>query len=171
VWVNRICRYLILIEVLGLSFTAASVEAADWTNRIPETLWRALENPKHFELLSLDPDYHEQHRPRDEFHDFRILGSMTVSDAETRSNLVAALKKSAQESKGFIANCFNPRHGIRVIRDGKTNDLVICFECLNVKTFENDKQSEGFPISDSAQSAESLFNRVLMKQKIPLAGR
>jgi hypothetical protein len=81
------------------------------------------------------------------------------------------LKKSAQESKGFIANCFNLRHGICLTRDGKTNDLVICFECLYVKSFENDKQGEGIPTSDSAQSAESLFNRALMKQKIPLAGR
>jgi hypothetical protein len=83
------------------------------------------------------------------------------------------LKKSVAESKGAAADCFNPRHGIRVIYDGKTNDLVICFQCFQVLVYQNGKEEKppDFLIGDSAQSAESLFNRVLMKQKIPLAGR
>ncbi len=168
---NAICGYrFILIAVLGLSLTAAAT-AADSTNKIPDSALTALENAEQFELLSLDPDYHGKHRLNEEFQGWRILGSITVKDAEVRNELVTALKKSAQESKGFIANCFNPRHGVRVSRDGKTNDFVICFECLHVEAFENGKNDTGFPISDSAQSTESLFNRVLMKQKIPLAGR
>jgi len=132
-----------------------------------------LENAERFELLSLDPERYQNRRPKEEFHMWRILGTMVITNAEIRNDLVTALNKSVKESRGLAAGCFNPRHGIRVIYDGKTNDLVICFECLQVLVYqnENERKPQGFLISDSAKNAESLFNRVLMKQKIPLAGR
>jgi hypothetical protein len=133
-----------------------------------------LEKPEQFELLSLDPSRFEKRRPKEEFHCWRILGSMTVKDRESQNELVTALKKCVVESKRLVAGCFNPRHGIRVIQDGKTYDLVICFECLQVLVYLNEnnlKPDNNFLIRDSSQSAESLLNRVLMKQKIPLAGR
>lgn len=167
---NRICGCLILI--LGLLFTAASVRAADWTNKIPDSALTALESAQQFELLSLDPNFDPDRRPKEEFHGWRSLGRIVVNDAETRDHLVRALKKSVEERKGKgVPKCFNPRHGIRVTRDGKTNDLVICFECLQVKTFENDKRGQDFLIGESAEFAESLFNRVLTKRRIPFAGK
>jgi hypothetical protein len=171
---NTIAHYgFIVIAVLGLSYTSASVKAADLTNKIPEAVRTALENAERFELLSLNPNAQPNQRPNEQFHGWRILGSTVVKDAETRNDLVTALKKGVEENKGMAANCFNPRHGIRVSRDGNTNDLVICFECLQVLVYQNDKGEKpaGFLISDSTQSAESLFNRALMKQKIPLADR
>lgn len=96
-----------------------------------------------------------------------------VTNANIRNDLVTALKRSVEENTNMVARCFSPRHGIRVIYDGKTNDLAICFQCLRVLDYQNDHEEkpEEFLIRDSTRSTESLFNRVLMKQKIPLAGR
>jgi hypothetical protein len=169
---NAIPSYrLILIAVLGLSLTSASVKAAEWTNTIPDAVRMAFDNAEQFELLSLNPDFHEQHEPNEEFHGWRILGKMAVKNADTRKELVTSLEKAAKESNGFGANCFNPRHVIQVMYKGKSYALAICFECKRVVIYENEKQSATVLITDSAQNAESLFNRVLMKQKIPLAGK
>jgi hypothetical protein len=162
---------LVLVIILALSLTARPLTAVESTNQIPNSARVALEKSEQFELLSIDPDIYSNRRPNEEFQGHRILGSMMVTNAEVRSELVTALKKSVEESKGAVANCFNPRHGIRVIFDEKTNDFVICFQCLQVATYENNRATAGFLISDSTQATESLFNRVLMKRKIPLAGR
>jgi hypothetical protein len=164
---------LIQITAVVLSLCATSLLAADATNKIPDSARVALEKAEQFELLSLDPERHQNRWPKYEFHGWRILGSMMIKDAEARNDLVTALKKSVEENNNMVARCFNPRHGIRVIYDGKTNDLVICFQCLQVLVYQcdDDEKPEDFLIRDSSQSAQSLFNRVLMKQKIPLAGR
>jgi|KBSMisStandDraft_5_1062788.scaffolds.fasta_scaffold204423_2 hypothetical protein len=161
---------LIQITALILSLSAISVTAGDWTNKIPDSARIALEKPEQFELLSLDPNRYPNHRPKEEFHGWRILGSMTVKDAESQNELVTALKKCVEENKGMAKSCFNPRHGIRVTRDGKTNDLAICFECARVLAFERgkDEKPDLFFVTGSAQP---LFNRTLMKRNIPLAGR
>lgn len=171
---NTMQRYhFIRIAALFLSLSATSLAAAEWTNKIPDSARVALEKAEQFELLSLDPERHQNRRPKEEFRGWRILGSMMVTNTGVRSDLVTALRKNVEENKNMVARCFHPRHGIRVIYEGKTNDLVICFQCLAVLVYQNDNEEkpEEVLIRDSAQSTESLFNRVLMKEKIPLAGR
>src|SRR5262245_32810968 len=106
--------HFIRITALVLSLSVTSLTAADWTNKIPDSTRVALEKPEQFELLSLDPGRYRNRRPNEELHGWRILGSTMVTNTEARNDLVTALKKSVQESKGLSAHCFNPRHGIRV---------------------------------------------------------
>ncbi|ELP33777.1 hypothetical protein RBSWK_02323 [Rhodopirellula baltica SWK14] len=47
--------------------------------------------------------------------------------------------------------CFNPRHGLRAIYDGKTYDVVICFECLQGTWFVDDVEMPGFLLTRSPQ--------------------
>lgn len=56
------------------------------------------------------------------------------------------------------AQCFNPRHGIRVMRNGKQDDLVICFECLSFRLYG--ASEGGFVITDTPKA---LFDEVLRK--------
>jgi hypothetical protein len=65
-----------------------------------------------------------------------------------------------------MANCFDPRHGIRAKDKERTVDLVICFRCLQVAIFEQGKEQQtvlttSFP--------EPTFDAVLTKAKVPLA--
>jgi hypothetical protein len=155
----------VLFPLLALFMVSAFVSAADKDNKIPDELQAILEKAEQFELLSLSPD-RPQEKPRDAFHDWKILGKTTVKDAEARQKLVAAFKKGVEDNKGIAAACFNPRHGIRVTHDGKTSDFVICFECYQVQVFVGDKQEKGFLITDSPTSA---FDGILKEANIPLA--
>jgi hypothetical protein len=139
--------------------------AAD--NKIPADLLAALEKAEEFELLSLDPKEPDE-KPKDGFHGWRVLGKTAVTDAETRKKLVAAFKKGATDSDGTVAACFIPRHGIRVTREKKTVDFVVCFQCLQVKAYAGDAAAGGFLTTAGPQKA---FDAVLTDAKVPLAGK
>jgi hypothetical protein len=120
-----------------------------------------LEKATELELFSLDPmDQNE----KEGFHGYKILGKTAVKD-DTRKQLVAAFKKGVQDNKGTAANCFIPRHGVRFKIDKVTVDLVICFQCFQVRQYYDDKSGPGFLITDSPQPA---FNKVLKDAGVPL---
>jgi hypothetical protein len=65
-----------------------------------------------------------------------------------------------------VARCFDPRHGIRATSGETVADLVICFECLQIEAYVNDKHLQGALTSASPQA---FLNGVLRDAKIPLA--
>src|SRR5262245_9650245 len=124
---------------------------------IPATAAAALEKADQFELLAIDPKYQDE-KPKDDFHGWRILGRTSIKDANTRKKLVAALKQGAAENDGMFANCFNPRHGIRVTHEGKTIDFLICFECMRVEIYADQMRDGDFL---TARSPQPVFDEVL----------
>ena len=133
-------------------------------DEIPADAKTALEKATEWELYSLDPE-HQKDPPKDGFHGWKVLGKTTVKDADTRKTLLAALDKGAKDNDGTVARCFDPRHGIRVKAGDQTIDLVICFECYQVKTFMGDKLGRGFLTTRSPQPA---LDKVLTDAKVPL---
>ena len=131
---------------------------------IPRDAKAALEKATEWELYSLDPE-HQKDPPKDGFHGWKVLGKTTVKDADTRKALLAALDKGAMDNDGTVARCFDPRHGIRVKDGDKTIDLVICFECYQVKVFTGDKHAGDFLTTRSPQPA---LDKVLTDAKVPL---
>ena len=90
-----------------------------------------------------------------------------VKDAEVRKEIVTALDKGIGESDGNWAKCFDPRHGIRVQREGKTVELVICFECGWVYIFTGDKEErQGVVVTTGKPQA--VFDKVLKDADVPL---
>ena len=89
-----------------------------------------------------------------------------MTDATQREKLVAVLRKGTTEHDGTFANCFNPRHGIRVASGGMTTDLVICFECLWVEVHRDGERVGGFA---TQLYSESVFDEVLLAAGVPLA--
>lgn len=133
----------------------------DHKNVIPATVAAILEQADHFELLSLDP--HPQWKAaKGDFYGYRVLGTAVIEDAENRKKLVFAFKRVVAENQGYIAACFNPRHGICVTRNEKQADFVICFECAQVQVFGEVHGT--FLISSSART---LFDGVLRDSEIP----
>lgn len=134
-------------------------------SKIPTGVVAVLEDADQFELLSIDPD-RPQERPRDDFHGWKVLGRSQIKDAETRKKLLSALKKGVGENDGTAAACFDPRHGIRATHEGRTVDLVICFECFQVQFYVGEKREGGFLTTGSPQT---VFDQVLRDAGVPLA--
>jgi hypothetical protein len=154
-----------LFALLMLVTACAAVPAGEKDKKIPDDLRVILEKAEQFELLSLSPEPLRE-KPKDAFHDWKVLGKTTVKDAEVRKKLVTAFEQAVADNMGDAAAGFNPRHGIRVTHDEKTVDFVICFECLHVQVFVGDKQVKGFLITDSPAAT---FDEVLQEAKVQLA--
>ena len=67
-------------------------------------------------------------------------------------------------SKGLVAGCFKPRHGIRAVVDGKKVELVICYECLSMSVYVDGKRSSALTV----KGPEKVFNKFLTDAKVPL---
>ena len=128
-----------------------------------ERLAAVVEKAADFDLYSLEPGVEDE---KDGFHGYKVLGKVAVKDDATRKALAAAFRKAVEEKGLAPARCFIPRHGIRVQQDGNTVDLVICFECFQVKDFVGDRKGTGCLIGRSAQPA---FDKVLKDAGVPLA--
>ena len=153
-------RKLPLASVIGIILLCGVVV---WGS-VPDPVMKSLQAADHYELLSLDPGHFSTPQPNS-FHQFNVLGRTFITDPATRAKLNSALQVGAREP-GVPARCFNPRHGIRVTHAGHTTDLVICFECRQVKVYEDDQPVPGFLVSASPQVA---FDAVLKASGVPLA--
>ncbi len=155
---------LTLMLCVALSDGQAVPVAAD--NPIPAEVLAALAKADAVELLSLDP-MRPMVPPKDGFHGWKVLGRTAVKDEKTHTALLTSLRKAAEASDGTAAFCFNPRHGLRVTTGKATVDLVICFECLQVRAFAgDDARPKGFLITGGPQKG---FDQVLKDAGVPLA--
>jgi hypothetical protein len=113
------------------------------------------------------------------FHDWSILGKTTVKDSEARKTLLNALHLGIRQHADMLnkkremgaltsGGCFQPRHGIRVVKDGKTIDLLICFECGYIHILRDGKEKVYWITTGSPQEE---FDDVLKKAKISLSPR
>jgi hypothetical protein len=155
--------FIARVLVLAFLIPLAAGSRAKAENKIPDDIQTILEKADKFELISLDPE-HLKDKPADGFHGWKVLGRTTVKDADVRKTLLAAFEKGVEENKGEVARCFDPRHGIRATYGDKTVELVICFECFQVKAF-GDGDLKGFLVTGSPQPA---FDKVLTDAKVPL---
>lgn len=145
-----------LFLIFCVPFSATAFGQLSWNskdNHLPETAVTILEQADQFELIGLNPS---PLRGGAGFYGHAILEKTEIKDKETRKKLISALMASMRESRGDVAMCFNPRHGIRATSKGGHADLVICFECLQAKLYGESKGK--FLITASPQK---LFDEAL----------
>ena len=100
-------------------------------------LSKALESAEQFDLYSLNP---EQRDEKDGFHGWKVLGKTTIKDAATRKQLVEAFREGRRRQQGHGRILLHPalRHSFDEGRQD-ASDLVICFQCMQVKDYVGDK--------------------------------
>src|SRR5262249_35926403 len=104
----------------------------DTDNKIPDDILAVLDQAEQIELYSLKP----------EDFTWKELGKTVIKDAQLVKKVVAELKNGVEDSLGSGALCFNPRHRLKATHKGKKIDLVICFECLQVQSSIDGKESK-----------------------------
>jgi hypothetical protein len=100
----------------------------DARSGVPATVWTALEHAERYEVLSLDPS---PAQALADFHGYRVLARVSVTDAQTRQAVSAALRAGVrpQNSNIVLACMFMPRHAVVAVCDGHEYDLLLCFAC------------------------------------------
>lgn len=158
-------RLASLVSVFALVVLLQPARAADKENKLPDEVQAVLDKADEVEVLSLDPDKPKD-KPKDDFHGYKVLGKTTVKKDDKKA-VVEAICKGIADSGLKTALCFNPRHGLRATHDGKTVELVICFECLFVEVFPGDRCSN----VRTTSTPQKVFDKVLTDAKVPLPGK
>jgi hypothetical protein len=131
--------------------------------KLPDAVEQALKSADAVEVWSIDPS--QDAKPPDGFHGYKILGK-TIVKGDDASKAVAAVLQAVADSDGTEADCFEPRHGLRVTRDDKTYDLVICFHCQSIQVYAGDKMISAVP---TTRSAAPVLDKILKDAGVPLA--
>ena len=131
---------------------------------------QAMKETGSIEIFSLLADTRKSQYDRPSMHGWPILGKTTLSKTASRNTIVSAFLQDVSPTgpDTELPRCFSPRHAIRVTYLNKTLDLVICFECRQVK-FYQDGQSDTFTLFEVGRSPEDLFDSVLREAKVPLS--
>jgi hypothetical protein len=154
-------------HIVALWFVAA-VALPAWSQDKPaaKNFKSVFEKADAIVVYSLDPSFDNKEPDESKgFHGWKILGSTTVKDAKARAKIVAAVAKGLNDSDGTAAKCFNPRHGLRAMVEGKPVDVVICFECLQMQFFAGDAPKT----ETTTQSPEKALDEALTAAGVPLA--
>jgi len=151
---------------VSLSRTFTAIEAgADELDGVDAQARAVLAGAERLEVFSLNPEM--THRPWSKtFHNHKILGKTVIDSTQDRRRIFLALNKGHAESTVIMGACFNPRHGLRASAHGRTADLLICFECLQVEAYLNGDDAGGFLTSATPQP---VFDDLLRKAGVRLA--
>ena len=102
----------------------------------------------------------------EKFHDIPVLGKVEITDPEKQREIIAALNMAKAQGTN-VAKCFYPRHGVRVVENGREVDHLICFECHWLRIYLNGfLRSDAVPISSWAQP---VVNKHLKEANVPIS--
>lgn len=126
-----------------------------------------VDDVKQLELYSLAPrgkDDSEPKQTQETFHGWRVLGKTTIPDSRLQSKISRKLTEGLESQHGGRAACFEPHHGLRIVTDEGTTDMVICFMCDQVNIYHPDGRFEDLLMSYAPME---VLDQVLKENKVP----
>jgi hypothetical protein len=148
--------------VVWLAFGLDAVGGVLPPNKLPAIAEKAITAPEAATLYSLEPE--DYNKPGAKFHQVHILGKTTLSADDARK-VGAQFKLAVDHWDGMLANCFNPRHGLRITYQHHVFDFVLCYECHQMEVFEDDKDIADLGAAGSAD----VLNGLLKAKHMPLS--
>lgn len=121
-----------------------------------DVLGAPLVNADAFEIVSLDPFVIDFNTARgeaiDHLYGYQVMCDAEVDDVELRRE-ITKLVASGLAPEGGTDACFNPRHGIRAVVDGRTIEFVICYECRSLQIYEDGDFKASHPTTNEPAAA------------------
>ncbi len=93
------------------------------------------------------------------FHGFHVIGREEIRNRDEINELLYAVIMSVATAPEETADCFMPRHGLRIYGLKGFVDVVLCYSCENGLIIEG-KEKAWFATS---KTAESTFDAVFKK--------
>lgn len=136
--------------------------------QISSAIWSCLKNPKEMILYSIDPNLEDEDLkllPKDIlFHNFKILGSTKINNVDDQKIIAAEIDNAVAVIDKDFANCFWPRHGVRVTDGNIVYDFVICYHCNTLYLYEGDNKLKEIILGGTVD----ILNAILIKANVPL---
>ena len=132
--------WLGVLIVAGCSTQESSpVELPEIGEELPAATREVLENADRFEILALHPEPRSAGELTDEqkLGNYEILGQAELTARDDQREVLSLVYQGIRDSRGMVAACFNPRHGVRATRGDDVVEMVICYECLSMQVAHN----------------------------------
>jgi hypothetical protein len=159
---------VVFFSILGWTFLAVQSLMTKQTTKeeiqkaFPADSYAAFMKSDKLTLYSLKPE--GKNEGAEDFHGYSVLGKTEIDILKYQADVKNAFIREMAGAYG--AACFNPRHALRAEGNGRTIDVVICFECENFVVYSGDAKGEG---SIAAANLVDPFNQVLSNAKIEVA--
>jgi hypothetical protein len=161
--VQRVTTSVLTSVLFACSVSPPPPSSSSATTEVFERL-KPLDGAARVELYALRPEPARFESAGDgtrRFHGYEVLADAALTDPLLATQLAQLISRGLAESDGSAALCFNPRHGLRVVRDGQTLDLVICYECRQIYVYDSRAtRPSGFDELLTAQSVEPEVTRI-----------
>ncbi len=160
----------LLLPACSASDTGAGPLEVDFGNELSQPFRDILFQAGEFELVALNPDWPTKESKADpkNLQGYTVRGRATISDRALRLELMQALGDGARENDGMVAACFNPRHAIIATHNGKTCEIIICFECLTFQVWDGSTKIETVDLSETPRTT---FDRIYTAAGLSIAPR
>lgn len=157
-----------LLAACGSPDSGEGPLAVDFGDELGDATREVLFHAPELELVAVDPAWPTPESTADPatLHGYTVRGRATTGDREVRLELLEALGAAARENDGMAAACFNPRHALVAHHDGRTAELIICFECLTFQVWDGAERVETVDISDTPRG---LFDRIFEEHGLSIA--
>lgn len=132
-------------------------------NAVPARAASILRSSRSLQVLSVDPSGGAANQGR--FHGWTVLGVVEVSKAR-RAGLAERIIAAVPSGDLSVAACFLPRHGVRAVSAEGSVDLIICFQCHQVRVVFDSGPSDWYVPSSDLQPT---LNALLGEAGIPIA--
>ena len=142
------------------------VRAGDDPQKLSPQATKILHTRTNAVLYSLDPEFHSDQTDSNRFvHGYKILGKIPLEPQQVHI-IVEELEEGIKTNRS-IANCFIPRHMLRISASGQSCDFLICYQCSRVAIICDGEKRYGLGLSGS----DDRLNKILKEADIPLANK
>jgi hypothetical protein len=156
-------KFIFLTLVL-LATAACLLIFAAHGNRLSSEAANALHAPEKVVLYSLVP---ESRRNTNDMtlHGFKVLKHLTLEGKQAAMASAAFESAISQGKNGLQADCFNPRHALRIMVKDQTYDYLLCYECGALSVYRGNILME----TVGAAGSPEVLNLLLSEAKVPLS--
>jgi hypothetical protein len=121
------------------------------------------------ELYSLEPRDGQDEKRKGSLYGWTVLGKTDVNDMDARKKLLDVAKGMSFTSASGSMCAFEPRHAVRVRYADTTFELLICFQCSQVRTYLNGKEDTDPPFDGKGKqpALDEILNRAMVPLAIP----
>lgn len=144
-----------------------AIKVEDDTEATMLRLQRAMKSVRLIEVWSVDPRVDAKNAVPvsarlHPFHGFHVIGREEIRNKAEIAELLHAIIMSIAEAPEESADCFAPRHGLRIYEDKGFFDLLLCYSCASGQIFEA-KEAGWFA---TGKAAEAKFDAVFKRLKL-----
>ena len=102
-----------------------------------QNLFEIIESHNSIEFYTLEPS--TKLDSGNSFHGFPVLDKKQLTEEKHVATIVNNLYESINKNEGLIAECFFPRHGLKIKNKNEEIDLVICFQCSHMRVYAKEE--------------------------------